>query len=86
MLARAGGKQAAGKGRLGRRGTGRQAGPGAVGGSGREAGWAAGAREETAAATAGPRERIGLPWAGLGKKGRGVMGRTGLGWVSWVWV
>ena len=46
-------------------------GPGAVGGSGREAGWAAGAREETAAATAGPRERIGLPWAGLGKKGRG---------------
>ena len=39
MLARAGGKQAAGKGRLGRRGTGRQAGPGAVGGSGREPGW-----------------------------------------------
>ena len=39
MLAHAGGKQADGKGRLGRRGTGRQAGPGAVGGSVREPGW-----------------------------------------------
>jgi hypothetical protein len=53
------------------------------GGVGACTGWAAGAREETAAATAGPREWVKaevefwarredwLPWAGLGKKGRG---------------
>ena len=27
----------------------------------------------------GPRKRIGLPWAGLRKKGKGGLGRTGLG-------
>jgi hypothetical protein len=63
------------------------------GGAGACTGWAAGAREETAAATAGPRERVKAEvefwarredWVALGwarEKGKGVMGRTGLGWV-----
>ena len=83
MLARAGGKQAAGKGRLGRRGTGRQAGPGAVGGSGREPGWSV----RGCAGLADARGR----WAAL-ELGCGCgpllgqekeKGRTGLGWWGW---
>ena len=83
MLARAGGKQAAGKGRLGRRGTGRQAGPGAVGGSGREPGWSMrGCAGPADARGRGAALELGCgcgPLLGQEKE----KGRTGLGWWGW---
>ena len=85
MLARAGGKQAAGKGRLGRRGTGRQAGPGAVGGSGREPGWSEW-RSELGRACAAALGCLKwrwwtLAWGGSGRWAEGGAGHAGLmGW------